>query len=153
MARISQRAMNNVVIFAMLIMIALFNIDQFLPQDEGNAIVPLVPEDAYILKIEQGQNQLVRQGQGWQQITTSDHVNVTPQSQLHAWQQAALERTKMAQQPTGEPLVVVVWLAGQSDGLVFAFYPHVEATYVKHNNKWFILSNATLAQLLPWNTE
>ncbi|MBU2979840.1 hypothetical protein KO501_16540 [Alteromonas sp. C1M14] len=143
--------MNNVVIFAMLIMIALFNIDQFLPQQASQAIVPLVPTDAYILKIEQGQNQLVRQGQSWQQVASSGDIKATPQAQLRAWQQAVLESTTMAQGFSEEPLIVVVWLAGQSDGQVFAFYPQPEATYVRHNDQWFTLANTTLTQLLPWN--
>ena len=54
MARLSQRAMNNVVIFAMLIMIALFNLDAFLPKKARPLVTPLIPEDAYVLKIEQG---------------------------------------------------------------------------------------------------
>ena len=52
MARLSQRAMNNVVIVAMLVMIALFNLDSFLPKRAVPELRPLLPPDAYVLKIE-----------------------------------------------------------------------------------------------------
>ena len=48
-------------------------------------------------------------------------------------------------------VVAVVWLAGQSDGLVFAFYPQQDKTLVKTENAWYRLSDATLTGLLPWD--
>ncbi len=64
-ARISQRAMNNVVIIAMLIMIALFNLDSLVPKKNVAQSQSLLPEDAYVLKIEHDGNSLERVGQQW----------------------------------------------------------------------------------------
>ncbi len=154
MAFLSQRGMNNVVIFAMLIMIALFNLDTFLPSAKTPAAMPLIPEDAYVLKIEQGQNQLVRNGQGWRQITEGPAPSVSPDEQIAAWRQAVMRSQMDAAEVTGEPLIAVVWLAGQSDGLVFAFYPETsvdeEGALLRFQNQWFRLTDASLATLLPW---
>ena len=67
MARISQRAMNNVVIIAMLIMIALFNLDSLVPKKDVVQSRSLLPEDAYVLKIEHDGHSLERVGQQWRQ--------------------------------------------------------------------------------------
>ena len=54
--------MNNVVIFAMLFMIVLFNLKTFLPESSTPASRPLVPQDGYILRIEQDGFALERAG-------------------------------------------------------------------------------------------
>lgn len=155
MAFLSQRGMNNVVIFAMLLMIALFNLDTFLPSAKTPVAMPLIPEDAYVLKIEQGQNQLVRNGQGWRQITEGPAPSVSPDAQITAWRQAMMHSLPDTTDIAGEPLISVVWLAGQSDGLVFAFYPddpsrNEEGALLRYQNQWFRLADASLATLLPW---
>ena len=150
MALMSQRAMNNVVIFAMLIMIALFNIDQFLPAESPSVIRPLLPKNAHVLKVEQGESQLVRSGRGWRQITVDGDIDVTPEEQITAWREGKLSSTDEPLGLNGEPLVAVVWLAGQSDGQVYAFYPVEGTTYVRVENTWYILSSTTLTALLPW---
>ena len=151
MAFLSQRGMNNVVIFSMLLMIALFNLDTFLPSAKAPAVVPLIPQDAYVLKIEQGQSQLVRNGQGWRQVSPDPEIVTTPAQQISAWRSATLQPEEMSAEPQTEPLVAVVWLAGQSDGLVFAFNPQQDKTLVKTENAWYRLSDATLTGLLPWD--
>ena len=78
MARISQRAMNNVVIIAMLIMIALFNLDSLVPKKDAVKTRSLLPEDAYVLKIEQDNNSLERIGQQWRQKGLNTSLAVKP---------------------------------------------------------------------------
>ena len=65
MARLSKRGFNNVVIFAMLGMIFLFNLDRFVPQSQQPVSLPLLPENAHVLKIEQSGYKLERVGQQW----------------------------------------------------------------------------------------
>ena len=152
MARISQRAMNNVVIIAMLLMIALFNIDSFLPKQDVPQYQSLLPRDAYVLKIEQDENTLERSGQLWRQRTRAKSVAIAPDKQFSAWQQAALEPISgvPTQISSSQPLVVVVWVAGQTSGLVYGFYPQTSPTVVKFDNNWYTLTNAQLNTLLPW---
>ncbi|QJR81027.1 hypothetical protein CA267_009685 [Alteromonas pelagimontana] len=152
MARLSQRAMNNVVIFAMLLMIALFNIDAFLPAAKEPAVRPLLMQDDYVLKIEQGDNRLERVGQQWRQTATLPSLPVSPEDQLLAWQKAILVPT--AVETATSPYVVVVWLAGNANGNVFAFYPTDEKVLVKHDDQWFTLKPSSLLYtMLPWNPE
>lgn len=153
MARLSQRAFNNVVIFAMLLMIALFNLDSFLPASQSQGSQPLLENDAYILKIEQDQQRLERTGQQWRYVT-HDAVEIAPEEQIEAWQSGILEPAPRARSLAQNlrPIIAVVWLAGESQGQVYAFYLSDSHTFVKHNNQWFELERVSLKTLLPWFT-
>ena len=155
MARLSQRAMNNVVIFAMLVMIALFNLNSFLPKPKISDIQPLLPADAYILKIEHNGNTLERNGQQWRQVSSKGLLSISGSEQLANWQNARLQEITLAADAfqSVEPMVVVVWLAGQSNGQVFAFYPNTHPATVKYNGSWYTLKGRELTALLPWLNE
>jgi hypothetical protein len=152
MAKLSQRAMNNVVIVAMLIMIALFNIDSLRPQKDIAEVRSLLPQNAYVLKIEHDDNQLVRSGQQWRQRSTEGKLSISPDAQIGGWQEARLRYLTSLKNDISdiEPLVVVVWLAGETNGRVYAFYPTPSVTVVKVDNNWYALDNVSLSTLLPW---
>ncbi|GMM68503.1 hypothetical protein MTsDn1_17980 [Alteromonas sp. MTD1] len=154
MARLSQRAMNNVVIIAMLIMIALFNLESFTSSPEAPAQRMLLPQDAYVLKIEHDGNALERTGQQWRQRSNNKVLGITPDRQFSEWQRAILVPTNEVPEDvvSQQPLIVVVWVAGNTNGLVYAFYPSATMTVVNVDNNWYTLSNAKLENLLPWNT-
>ncbi len=151
--RISPRVMNNVVIFAMLFMILLFNLDAFLPEPAAPQARPLISENDYLLKVEQSPYSLERAGQSWRQTQLNTALSVTPETQLAAWQQGQLAPADAVPDDiaTAQPYVAVVWLAGNSQGQVFAFYPDQQRTFVKTQNQWFILKDTALPTLLPWN--
>lgn len=160
MARLSQRAMNNVVIIAMLLMIGLFNLDSLVPKKTVIQSRSLLPQNAYVLKIEQDQFRLERTGQQWRQKGANSVLTVTPQQQHLEWLQASLVpatsvpanlHSEASQGPIEQPYIVVAWLAGNSNGLVYAFYPNTQPILVKFDNNWYELSDATLNVLLPWN--
>ncbi|WP_159579970.1 hypothetical protein [Alteromonas sp. KUL106] len=152
MARISQRAMNNVVIIAMLIMIALFNLDSLRPQKNNVQTRRLLPEDTYVLKIEHDGNSLERVGQQWRQKGQVQHLAITPDVQFSHWQRAEL--TPATEIPESvlaiQPYITVVWLAGNANGLLYAIYPDPTSTVIKFENNWYTLTNTDLDKLLPW---
>ncbi|AXR08279.1 hypothetical protein [Salinimonas sediminis] len=152
-SRFSSRAMNNVVIFAMLFMILLFNLDSFLPTTGSPQDQPLVPEHEYLLRIEQDHYRLERVGQVWRQSQLESPIDTSPEAQFSAWQRGYLAPTDRvpATIANGQAYIVILWLAGKSDGLVYAFHPGPTHTYVQVNNQWFVLKDTTLPQLLPWN--
>ncbi|CAB9492133.1 MULTISPECIES: hypothetical protein [Alteromonas] len=152
MARISQRAMNNVVIIAMLIMIALFNLDSLVPKKEPVQTRSLLPEDAYVLKIEHDNNSLERVGQQWRQKSLNTSLAVKPDEQFSHWQRAMLNpATEVPESVLNtQPFIVVVWLAGNSDGKVYAIYPNTSPVVIKFENNWYTLTNTDLDKLLPW---
>ncbi len=152
MAKISSKAMNNIVIFSMLIMIALFNLDTLLPKSSQPKERALLPSDAYILKIETDAGRVERNGQQWRQVTSAELVDVSPGQQIMAWQSAMLVPVDSipAELAAQTPIIAVVWLAGKTDGLVFAFYQTNEETLVRYQNNWYQLTQSQLASLIPW---
>ncbi len=152
MAKPSSKAMNNIVIFAMLIMIALFNLDTLLPKATQTKERSLLPSDAYILKIETDVGKVERTGQQWRQVTSTDSVKQSPAEQIKAWQSAVLAPVDSLPAGVSEqaPIIAVVWLAGKSDGLVFAFYQTNKQTYVRHEGNWYQLVQSPLMSLIPW---
>ena len=155
MARFSQKAMNNVVIFAMLFMIILFNIDKFVDKTPKQVDMPLLRPDAYVLKIEHANNALERVGTGWRIVTqTAPQETLEPLPQLAAWQRGILVPYQQFNESldNAQAHVVVVWLAGQPVGDVFAFYLTSEYVAVKYADQWWKLTNVSLDELLPWLT-
>ena len=152
MARISQRAMNNVVIIAMLIMIALFNLDSLVPKKNVAQSQSLLPEDAYVLKIEHDGNSLERIGQQWRQTGQNAALVIKPDVQFSHWQRAMLEPATAVPEAIAniQPYIVVVWLAGNNNGNVYAIYPNTSPVVIKFENNWYTLTNTELDKLLPW---
>ncbi len=154
MARMSKRAFNNVVIFAMLGMIFLFNLDRFVPESKLPANQPLLPEGVYVLKIEQNSQKLERVGQQWRFAGINASLSTTPEQQIEAWRSAIIQAAKPPRSVTQtEPLVAVVWVAGQAQGLVYAFVEQNQNLWVNIDNQWYTVTNQRLDQLLPWQQQ
>ena len=64
MARLSQKAWNNVIIFAMLAMILMLNLSSFKP-DDSDLPSPIIEEGAILLSLQINQNVIERAGQTW----------------------------------------------------------------------------------------
>ncbi|NVK56882.1 MAG: hypothetical protein HWE26_14860 [Alteromonadaceae bacterium] len=151
MARMSKRAFNNVVIFAMLGMIFLFNLDRFVPDSKLPASQPLLPEGVYVLKIEQDARKLERVGQQWRFVGLNESLDSSPEQQIQAWREAVIQAAKPPREVSQtEPLLSVVWVAGQAQGLVYAFVVQNQNLWVSVDNQWYIVTNQRLDQLLPW---
>ncbi|GGF76034.1 hypothetical protein [Alteromonas lipolytica] len=154
MARLSKRGFNNVVIFAMLGMIFLFNLERFVPESKLPVTLPLLPESAHVLKIEQSNYKLERVGQQWRWNGVNRTFETTPEAQINAWRSAVMQAAKPPREVTQtEPLIAVVWVAGETQGLVYAFVAKDQTVWVQYAQQWYSIDNTRLAQLLPWQTD
>ena len=151
MARMSKRAFNNVVIFAMLGMIFLFNINSFLPSATAPASIPLLPQDGYVLKIEQGSHKLERVGQQWRWSGVRQTLASTPEQHIDVWRNATMDMAKPPRTVLQtEPLITVVWLAGATQGRVYAIVPAANKVWIQFDSDWYMLNQVTIEELLPW---
>ena len=151
MARLSKRGFNNVVIFAMLGMIFLFNLDRFVPETQQPVSLPLLPDNAHVLKIEQSAYKLERVGQQWRWKGVNKTLTSTPETQIDHWRSAVMQPAKPPREITQtEPLIAVVWVAGASQGLVYAFVSKDNNLWVRVEQQWYTLDDVRLSQLLPW---
>lgn len=149
MIRLSAKAANNMVIIAMLIMMALFNLDALLPRSSVPPLTTLIPEDSHVLKITQGEYGLERVGQQlrWRGPLA---VKVDPADVLAMWYAVRLETASIPAGVDSISVEVKVWRAGARDADVFTFMQTPAQLYVTHNAITYEVINHPLADLLPW---
>lgn len=146
MIKLSRRGWNNVLIFACLLLILVFNQSADLISSGESSSSRLLPQDTPILRIDYGNHQLQRIGQGWRM-----------QPSLELDEQALADIVKNWQLAEGETMhvtmeggyVAVVWLAGEPNGRPFKLKPQGKDTLVKHKAKVIRLPNTPLSALLP----
>lgn len=159
MARLSQKAWNNVIIFAMLAMILILNISSF-KSDDSDFPVPIIEEGGLLLSLQIDQYVIERAGQTWRLSSSSPFANkqsLEERSEALAmlvdnWQRALV---KPQYEVTAEALqspdvVVVLWLAGERNGLVLPLKTINQQTYLMFNNEVMLLDFPTVEQLTQW---
>jgi len=159
MARLSQKAWNNVIIFTMLAMILVLNIGSF-KSDDSDFPVPVIEEGGLLLSLQIDQYVIERAGQTWRLSSSSPLANEQPseeQSEALAvlvdnWQRALV---KPQNEVTAEALqapdvVAVLWLAGERNGLVLPIKTINQQTYLMFNNEVMLLDFPTVEQLTQW---
>lgn len=159
MARLSQKAWNNVIIFAMLAMILVLNISSF-KSDDSDFPVPVIEEGGLLLSLQIDQYVIERAGQTWRLSSSSPLANEQPSEEqsdalavlVDNWQRALV---KTQNEVTAEALqspdvVVVLWLAGERNGLVLPIKTINQQTYLMFNNEVMLLDFPTVEQLTQW---
>ena len=158
MARLSQKAWNNVIIFTMLAMILLLNISSF-KSDDLDMPMPIIEEGGILLSLQIDQNVIERAGQTWRFSATSPALasqSQTTNAQLAIlvdnWQRALVKSQSevtadLLQQPD---YVVVLWLAGERNGLVLPIKTIDTQTYLMLNGEVMQLDFPTVQQLTQW---
>ncbi|WP_026376528.1 hypothetical protein [Aestuariibacter salexigens] len=148
--RLSQRAWNNVIIFAMLVMIVLFNLSDIFKSDSSAEYQPrpLLPDDALVMTIELDGSSVERIGQGWRQTPVSEHESDLA-ALVQAWQSAVVEQVdSQPELNQRSPQVVIIWLAGESQGRVFEFYPQQSDVLLRYQQSWYRLLSPGLERLI-----
>jgi len=148
MLRLSKRAWNNVLIVSMLVMILLFNSTNNI-LNGGNSeasIVPLIPEDGILMTLEIGDVKVERIGRGWRANATPIIPEVELATLVQTWTQAQMISYDLLSEE--QPFVVIAWLAGAPEGLVFQLYPADQDTLVKFQQQWYIIQDTALSQFV-----
>ncbi len=159
MARLSQKAWNNVIIFAMLAMILILNISSF-KSDDSDFPIPIIEEGGLLLSLQIDQYVIERAGQTWRLSSSSPLANEQSLEErsdalamlVDNWQRALV---KSQYEVTAEALqspdvVVVLWLAGERNGLVLPIKTINQQTYLMFNNEVMLLDFPTVEQLTQW---
>jgi len=159
MVRLSQKAWNNVIIFAMLAMILVLNISSF-KSDDSDFPVPIIEEGGLLLSLQIDQYVIERAGQTWRLSSSSPMASEqTSENQSDAlailvdnWQRALV---KSQNEVTADALslpdaVVVLWLAGERNGLVIPIKTINQQTYLMFNNEVMLLDFPAVEQLTQW---
>lgn len=150
MLRLSQRAWNNVIIFTMLVMILLFTSTTNILNGESPDVLAnntLLPPHSTILTIDFGQQKIERIGRGWRLKPANNVDESDLQKLVDNWLDTPLELVDV--QISQPPLIVVVWLAGESEGLEFQFFQLEDGLVVSFAQRLYRIQGRSLADLFP----
>lgn len=130
MLKLSRRNWNNVLIFAVLVlMFVLYGIPQRLQQlsaDEHR----LVPEDSQLLMVALGELRLIQAGSVWRLQPAADKA-VDAAKLAMAWQHTILTPATPAEERNRIPVAQAsVQLAGQTAPLIWLLYPDTAGGYL-----------------------
>lgn len=143
---LSARAFNNILIFAMLAMIMLFNIDAWLPRPEADARLHLIEEHDLVLKVQLEQARLERIGTDWRVINPAVD-GVDARRVIQAWHATRLTLAQLPTNPTAQ-YSAQVWIAGTEDAVELIFWQASDGSYVEIGASTYRLEDTVLQQLL-----
>lgn len=157
MARLSQKAWNNVIIFSMLIMITVLNLDRF-RGDEERGPSTILESGEIVLSMQIDQNIIERVGQSWRISPKSPaSIENVPAESLAIlvdnWQRAVvvepIETVEISifERPNH---VVAIWLAGETQSRVYPIVRDRDFVYIKVDEQAKILDFPNLSQLVAW---
>ena len=157
MARLSQKAWNNVIIFAMLAMIFALNIGNF-QSDDADQPFPLIEEGAVLLSLHVDQDIIERAGKLWRLKTGSPSLaKSTPAAGelaalINNWTKALVKRQNVVDKAafSAPDHLIVLWLAGERKGRVISTIEREQQTYLLFNDEVFLLDFPTIQQLTQW---
>lgn len=159
MARLSQKAWNNVIIFTMLAMILVLNISSF-KSDDSDLPVPIIEEGGLLLSLQIDQYVIERAGRTWRLSSSSPLANQQSSKEqsdalailVENWQRALVKQQNdvTAEALQSPDVVVVLWLAGERNSLVLPIKTINQQTYLMFNDEVMLLDFPTVEQLTQW---
>lgn len=164
MLRLSQKAWNNVVIFAMLFMVYLFTVSNNLLQDGETGEAkrqPLFPAYSVVMTMDFGVVRLERIGQDWRvsgepskiesdessKQTVSQHILPVLLNIMETW--STLEVIQYVAQPDSPPYIVAILLAGEDKKRVYQVFQQGSDVLLKCGADWFLVENEAVGALFP----
>lgn len=163
--RLSRTGWNNVIIFAMLLMIFLFNglHHKLIQSDSPDLIQPILPVNSFVLTLAYPEMKIERVGTSWR-ATDMVKASLPPLSAeqldnlIRVWQQAQAPLVEDVSQlhamlkQHGAQTATTVWFAGQSNASVFQLISLDSQPYLldQHQQRWFMLEPLLASQLFPF---
>lgn len=154
MIRLTKRAWNNILIFSMLGLILILNIDTFRSNEPTTRLI--VPEGEYIINLQINQVEIEKAGQQWRIDPNGIQPNLQPNIEkleaiIRAWQQAYISPAgiefdnNLFSAPSS---LVVISLAGVSQPTVVALNIVEGQLFFVIDKEVYILNSPTIVQLL-----
>lgn len=154
MLKMTKRTWNNILIFSMLGLILVLNIDNFRSDQSSTRLI--VAEGEYIISMQINQVEIEKAGQQWRIDPNGVQPSVVPGPEklaaiVKAWQQAYVSPagidfdTELFSSPS---TLVVLSLAGVSQPTVVALNIVENQLFLVINKQVFILNSPTIKQLL-----
>lgn len=152
MLRLSQKAWNNVVIFAMLFMVYLFTVSNDMLHDGDTGVPesePLFPPYSVVMSMDFGVVRLDRIGQDWRVQGQSAEVLPDLMALMNTWSE--LEAISFFAEPDSAPFIATIQLAGEDRKRVYQLYSANDGVLLQLGADWFWVEGADVSQLFPLN--
>lgn len=154
MLKLSKRAWNNVLIFSMIGLILILNLENFGEKESTTRLI--VPEGVYIISMQINQVEIERAGQVWRIDPNGVQVAAQMteqrlQSIVQAWQQAYISPADIDFDAAlfGNPnSLVVLSLAGQAQPIVVALTIVEQQLFFVIDKQVYVLNSPTIQSLL-----
>lgn len=149
MYKLSSKAWNNVIIFAMLFMVYLFSIsNKFIVENKSNDKVHfLLPEHSVIMQIHFAEVKLERVGQTWRSTGSDQWTMDALNALIHTW--GKLVVYNVPYQDIATPYVVTMLLAGEENQRVFQLLEKADGVLINQDGISYFVSGAKLKKLVP----
>lgn len=149
MLRLSQKAWNNVVIFAMLFMVYLFTLsnDMINKGDEIPEAESVFPAFSVVMTLDFGVSRIDRIGQDWR-LTSDDEISLQRLVAIsETWSTLSVLPTTLTFDSA--PYVVSIQLAGENRSRVYQLFPQGGDIILQLNGAQYLLSDINIDQLFP----
>lgn len=152
--KISARTWNNILIFSVLALILILNVDVFKSQSPDSRLI--VPEGEFIQSLDINQVKIERAGPQWrinpngvqpETVPTAEHLA----TMVSAWQQAQLSKAELefdANVFSSPETLVVINLAGKAEPTVVALEIVGQQLFFVVDAKVYVLESPSVMQLL-----
>lgn len=149
MYKLSSRAWNNVIIFAMLFMVYLFSIsNKFIVENENSDNVGfLLPEHSVIMQIHFAELTLERIGKTWRSKGSDQWTMDALNKLIHTW--GKLVVYKVPFMDIDNPYVVSMLIAGEEKQRVFLLLERADGVLINQQGVSYFVPGAKLKNLVP----
>lgn len=149
MFNLTQRAWNNVIIFAMLFMVYLFSISNKLivQNNDDERLRFLLPEHSIIMQIDFAEVTLERIGQSWRTKGSDQWAMETLQSLIHNWGHLIVYEQDFTD--INNPYIVTLLLAGEEKPRVLQVASLTEDIIINSEGKSFLVPKTQMDDLVP----
>lgn len=128
-------------------MIALFNLDQWIPTPQSTPQLQLIGENDMLLRIDIGTTRLERVGTQWRLVDSESLIRQAGDEIVSHWLGARLQLVESAPSPSNQ-VVAQVWLARQSSPAEVVLYTSDIGDFVQIGDYIYMLQNATFDELV-----
>ncbi|ATC99605.1 hypothetical protein [Pseudoalteromonas spongiae] len=149
MIRLGRTGWNNVIIFAMLIMIFLFNglHHKIISSSDDETTQSLLPPNSAVLTYQYSDFKIERIGTSWR---TNKQLNIDVELFDVNWRQASGEIIPITNEQASSLASVELYIAGYDRSLVFDVFATLDGCFVDDNQARRIkLDKQTCSQLFP----
>lgn len=149
MINLTQRAWNNVIIFAMLFMVYLFSISNelIIKNNDDDQVRFLFPEHSVIMQIKFSEVTLERIGQSWRTQGSDQWSMNSLQSLVHNWSKLIVHEQEYTS--LNNPYIVTLLLAGEENNRVLQVSSVTDGVMINSGAKSYLVPETNMDELVP----